>query len=482
MAARLRVWHVLVPAFALRFALGLANDGVLYPDEIMQYLEQAHRLVFGAGMVPWEYEHGVRPWVFPLVIAAPLRGLQLIGLDTPAVYQPVIEALLCALSLSVPLAAYRVAGACFGERAGRLALVFTAFWYELVSYGHRATIDAIAVYVTCGALALVVSRPTLAVTLSGGAPIGLAFVLRFQLAPALAVMALVAVLRWRARAATAALACLAVVVAGGALDFYTWGVWFSAIRVSIDLSGVGDLASIFGVHPFWWYGPMLIVLSGGLAVAGVLGLAVGWRTGWPLLAIGAATLAGFSAIGHKETRFVLLLVPLWLIGLAALTAARRPAGAAVLGAAFTVVSVLGLFDRLPFERQYLRPNVAPNVAREAYRALALERDVMAVLDASGSSGWYLAPYYDLHHDVPLYWPLSRGFAEVSAAPSRYVSHVITPRRSAAPGGFRELKRVRGLTIWRRISDPPFSPEPLDYERRIHALQPVKALPRVTPRW
>ena len=51
---RVRVWHVLLFAFAARLAVGLANDGVLYPDEIMQYLEQAHRLVFGAGMVPWE--------------------------------------------------------------------------------------------------------------------------------------------------------------------------------------------------------------------------------------------------------------------------------------------------------------------------------------------------------------------------------------------------------------------------------------------
>src|SRR5207344_1355382 len=59
---RLRVWHVLVLAFAVRFAVGLATDSVLQPDEVMQYLEQAHRLVFGAGLVPWEYEYGTRTW------------------------------------------------------------------------------------------------------------------------------------------------------------------------------------------------------------------------------------------------------------------------------------------------------------------------------------------------------------------------------------------------------------------------------------
>ena len=51
--SRSPLWLILLLAFAARFAVGVANDGVLYPDEIMQYLEQAHRLAFGAGMTPW---------------------------------------------------------------------------------------------------------------------------------------------------------------------------------------------------------------------------------------------------------------------------------------------------------------------------------------------------------------------------------------------------------------------------------------------
>jgi hypothetical protein len=473
---------VLALAFVARFAVGLANDGVLYPDETMQYLEQAHRLVFGAGMVPWEYDYGVRPWVVPLALAVPMRILALAGLDSPAVYQPVIKALLCVVSLVVPFAAFRVARAVAGEHAGRLALVLTAFWYELVSYGHRATIDAIVAYVAFGALALAFGTPTIATRLGCGGLIGLAFVLRFQMTPALAMIAVVAIVRWRERAATVALACAVTVVAGGALDYYAWGLWFSAIRTSIELNAIGDVSSLFGVYPFYWYGVVLVVLSGGLVLAGAAGLASSWRSSWPLIAVAVATLAGFSWIGHKETRFIFIVTPIWLIGLAALTAGRRPLAATGLVAAFTIVSVLGLFDRLPLERRYLRPNIARNVAREAYRALAAHDDVVAVLDASGWSGWYLTPYYDLHHDVPLYWPLSRGYEEAMARPTRYVSHVIAPGGSTPRGGFRELERVGSLVIWRRIVDPPFTNEVLGYERRIHALQPVKIPPRVMPRW
>jgi hypothetical protein len=105
-----------------------------------------------------------------------------------------------------------------------------------------------------------------------------------------------------------------------------------------------------------------------------------------------------------------------------------------------------------------------------------------VLDASGASGWYLAPYYDLHHDVPLYWPLSHGYRAVVEQPARYASHVIAQPKAPAPSGFRQLQRVGGLVIWRRIVDPPFTDEAFGYERRIHALQPVATPPTVQRRW
>lgn len=33
---RVRVWQVLLLAFVARLGVGLANDGVFYPDELMQ--------------------------------------------------------------------------------------------------------------------------------------------------------------------------------------------------------------------------------------------------------------------------------------------------------------------------------------------------------------------------------------------------------------------------------------------------------------
>ena len=499
LASRLRVWHVLALAFAARFAVGLSTDSVLQPDEVMQYLEQAHRLVFGPGMIPWEYDYGTRSWVAPLFIAGILEPLRLMGLGAPQIYQPVVKAVLCAVSLAVPYSAYRISRTLFSEAAAWLALLFTAFWYELVSYGHRSTIDALGAYPALGALALVFAEPRLRVTASCGALAGLACVLRNQLGPAVAVIGLIAIWRWRWRVWPAAVAGALVVLAGGALDAYTWGFWFASAITSFDFNVGQNQMVRFGTQPFHWYAIVLAVLSGGLAPIGAIGLLMSWRRSWPLIAVALVTALTFSALAHKETRFIFLLTPLWLMGLAALVAdggqlladtvprLRRvaPAGAMLLIAGTLVASVFGLSNRLPRENRYVRSHIARVQTREAYRAVAAEPDVTAVLDASAtdsSSPWYLTPFYDLHHDVPLYWPLSNGFNDVRSNPRPYASHVIAPAADGAPNGYRAVKRVGSLMIWRRISDPPESRVPRGYDRRIAALQPIKAEPIVTPRW
>jgi hypothetical protein len=45
---------------AIRMAVPLPAPGIHYPDEVMQSLEQAHRLVFGYGLVPREFRDGAR--------------------------------------------------------------------------------------------------------------------------------------------------------------------------------------------------------------------------------------------------------------------------------------------------------------------------------------------------------------------------------------------------------------------------------------
>ena len=489
------VLHILVLAFLVRVAVGLVSDVAMYPDEVFQYLEQAHRLVFGPGMIPWEYEYGIRSWIVPLSLGLVLKPIQLIGFDAPQVYQPLMKAVLSAASLVIPYGLYRVAQALFNHSVARLTLIFAAFWYELVIYAHRTTIDVLATYTSIGAIALLFSSTRPAIVAGSGALAGLTVVLRFQLLPLVAVMGVVALWRCRLSMWPWAVGCVTAVVAGGALDYYTWGTWFSSVVTNVQINLVADVASQFGTDPAYWYVPVIIVLSGGLVVPGVMGLLLTARSTWPLVAMGAVTLASFSIIGHKETRYVFFLIPVWLLGLAVLAANRgerlalalprtarlAPAAAGVLIVAFAVISALGLFNLLPFESRVMSASITRNNARRAYRALANADDMVAVLDLTGADPWSLAPYYDLHRDVPIYWPLSDGFETVRQNPGRYASHVMARASLNGPDGFRTLVTVGDVVIWRRLADPPLTTPPPEYTTRIRP-RPSIGPPTVNPRW
>ena len=54
-------------------------------DEYWQSVEVAHKLVFGYGHLTWEWSHGLRGYLHPLIFAIPYKITQTIGLDSTAV-------------------------------------------------------------------------------------------------------------------------------------------------------------------------------------------------------------------------------------------------------------------------------------------------------------------------------------------------------------------------------------------------------------
>src|SRR5215469_12943678 len=65
--------HTLLILLALALALRLAGiiffPSLHHPDENFQLLEQAHRIAFGYGVVPWEFRDGIRSPVLPYLLA-----------------------------------------------------------------------------------------------------------------------------------------------------------------------------------------------------------------------------------------------------------------------------------------------------------------------------------------------------------------------------------------------------------------------------
>src|SRR5260370_9846149 len=84
-AAGRRRWGLLIllasllAGAVLRAWLSFHDDGIYWPDEIYQSLEPAHRLVFGYGLIAWEFVQGARSWALPVVVAAILKASPLFG-------------------------------------------------------------------------------------------------------------------------------------------------------------------------------------------------------------------------------------------------------------------------------------------------------------------------------------------------------------------------------------------------------------------
>src|SRR5262249_42714355 len=119
------------------------------------------------------------------------------------------------------------------DRAAFLAAALPALWFELVYFASAALSEVVATHLLLIGLflafpgALVSSRPRLP---TAGVLLGLALVLRIQLAPALAVAALDAFLiRRKQPCLPLAAGFAASFLASGLLDWITWGAPWQSI-------------------------------------------------------------------------------------------------------------------------------------------------------------------------------------------------------------------------------------------------------------
>ena len=443
----------------IRIAVACSADHVHHPDEIFQSFEQAHRAVFGYGIVPWEYRFGTRSWLTPGLVAGVLQVCRLIGLTDPGSYTLAVKLVLCVLSASLILSSYAIGRRLGSQRAGLLAAFFAAFWYELIYFAPRPLTTPLATYAFFGSLALALRPSDRPAPWAVGALAALAVAVRVQMLPATAVLGAFALWRWERRTwLRAAAGAVAVAIAAAALDHATWGApWHSYVNNYV-FNVVHGISANFGTKPAYWYLEALAISSGGLFAATLAWALLRPRAvALPFLCLIALLLA-HSAIGHKEYRFVSTAVALFGVLLAVLVDSaietrvsrvrQRFAACAVAAvlAGFSLAGLLGalpgqarVFDRVPLERD-------PSLA--LYRSLARNPEVGAVLDLT--NGWALSGgYTHFHRDVPLYF---KDDVWSGALPQsewhRHATHVIASRGEKRPVEFDLDSTYGDLEIWR----------------------------------
>lgn len=112
-------------AFAARLLPVFVFPGINQQDEVFQTLEQAHRLAFGTGLVPWEFVYGASFWVLPGVLTGLMMLASLLG-GGPSYYMPLIGSVLAALAAASALCAFLWGKRFFGTAGGVIAGIFVA--------------------------------------------------------------------------------------------------------------------------------------------------------------------------------------------------------------------------------------------------------------------------------------------------------------------------------------------------------------------
>ncbi len=358
LAARVLLFAALAVGLALRAHVVFTDDGINWPDEIYQSFEPAHRLVFGHGLMPWEFLDGARTWAVPGFVACWLWLCRLVGADSPTVYVPLVKLVFSLLGLASAWGAYRLART-FGAReleasfAGALwALCAVALYFS-----HRAMSENLAAALLPWGLALAWDEASSRrARLLGASLLGLATLARLQAGLVCAVALLVLALRaWRARGVVGrwlatqevALALGAWALVFGLWDAAAWhdapgakwgGLFHSAV-VYVRFNVIEGKSAGWGTAAWPYYFVHLFRTMPGVAVTLAVAAIVALRRAWPVVLVVALFFAVHLAVGHKELRFLVPVLPLAcaLVGVALSALPERAARLALVVAALAAV-------------------------------------------------------------------------------------------------------------------------------------------------
>jgi hypothetical protein len=412
---KLLLAFVLLLGLALRAAVALAGTNIDHPTELFQYVEQGHRLAFGSGVVPWEYDYGIRSWLLPTLIAGVMK---VVGWFTsnPLVYIHTLRLIAALLSLTVIVFAFRSTLSTLGPLWATLTSFFCAIWYHAIILSPSLLTEVLASYLMFPAISLA-NKGTDEhgrVPVLLGILLGVTFCLRFQMAPALAVIA-----GWHCRSEfrkkwlpMSLAAAAATALLSGALDYATLGSPFQSIWLNFKLNALEGVSSSFGHQRTFKYLEFLTGWETDVAFpfVGLLLWLVflgSWRT--PLLAITAAVVViSHSLFGHKEYRFIafsLLSVPiLFGVGLGTFAEILERRVGAKTSATMTALLACIVPIASWFGWSY-KPPVQPT------RNTGILRSVLAAREYRDLCGlgvadfiWTLSGGYTyLHRDVPIYY-------------------------------------------------------------------------------
>jgi hypothetical protein len=309
--ARIWFWAIFVVAVVLRVRAFNAFSAHA-PDEIIQYLEQAHRIVFGYGVVPWEFREFIRSWLIPLMLVPPMQFGE--WLDPGGqLYLILPRAMVAALNFAPVIAAW-VIGRRISLQHAIVGMAVIGFWVESVAFSVQTLSESLAVACFMTAAALLHGKARMPSIVAAGALLAFTGLFRFQFGPAAAVFgALMAGKEWRIWKGLV-IGAIPVVLGGALIDLamglrpYEW--IYTNYRINI---AEGKMQKIAGQGDPLRYAQSLVDSWQIVLLVIPFLLAAGWRRHRALMAAAVVNIILHQLIEHKEYRYIWLSMQIVLL-------------------------------------------------------------------------------------------------------------------------------------------------------------------------
>jgi phosphatidylinositol glycan class B len=450
---------ILLVALGLRVACALLFKNINHSDEIFQYLEPAHRAVFGYGLVAPEFQSGARSWLVPGLNAG-IMWLASRWSDNPAVYLDAIGVVMSALSLVVVVVAFYWGRRLYGMLGAATTGGLAATWIELVYFAPKPLTDVLAGDALVVAIFLVypeIERRSRNAFFLCGLCLGVALAIRWQLAPIYVLTALYLCRGWiKQRWLPLIIGGTGPVLAAGLLDALTWKYPFQSVVLPL-LTGYSA-----GQSEPWYYYIGVLTLDWSGALVPLIALACLGARRMPFLGVLAVSIIVlYSMLGLKVYRYIYPALP-FIVILAGLgtseTVVRLRSWYPRREPALVIVAVGGWMltsASLAVSDHFRILLTKDGAIVDAFDRIGKEADLCG-LAVVRMEWWYVPGYVHLHRNVPLYSIPSEEIARQSesfnyliGAPQRVGNPSPFSRESCAPNAAFSKSTAGEICIYHR---------------------------------
>ncbi len=454
------VWFAVISGALFRLLFLLYSHHIYHPDELYQSVEIATRLVYGFGIIPWDYTYGLRSFTTPFLLAVPLFITKLFS-NPPALGFLIIRIALALLSTTIIVGGYLAIKML--TKHPQLALVTAwglAVWYELIYFSSRPLTENLSLISLSISLILVLHPHKQRLFLAGiflsaaclwriqySLPIALGFFLykKFLNPP-------------QYKPLISGFLCSVTVFA--LFDFFTYGFPLIHIYRNLELSFFSKISQLFGVLPFTTYYSALINTTGGLLLL-IPFSAKAHKANITILKLAIAVILLHSLIAHKEYRFILIAIPLLVIlqtstlykilhSFSILKSYAAPLTISIV----TIISYLGLSHSLPnLSTVYDNPPLYQDGVHTLLSTAGRLNSTCGVFIPDRF--WvYTGGYSTFGKEVPLY------SQDIHPSSEAMVNTLIIKTQQPPPPGYNLLKQSFGYSLYQRqgncIPDANFS--------------------------